>query len=211
MDLGGGTGHNVDLMERYIGLGLFSKIVVVDLCPSLCAQVSAGRCYERAGAARAVGGNAHALASAQAGRARLCLLLCPTCPSQHPLTPLASTRSARLQARKKVAQHGWTNVEVVEGDACKYALPEGAAAATLVTFSYSLSSERPPALGLGLGPALRTSVRLQATPHPPPHTPHAHPTTAVIPNWHAAVDRAIGLLERPAGILGVCDFYTSSK
>ena len=44
------------------------------------------------------------------------------------------------QAKKKVAEKGWKNVEVVEGDACQFAPPEGAA--TLVTFSYSLTSER---------------------------------------------------------------------
>lgn len=43
------------------------------------------------------------------------------------------------QARKKVAEKGWKNVTVVEADACQWAPPEGCA--TLVTFSYSLSSE----------------------------------------------------------------------
>ena len=43
------------------------------------------------------------------------------------------------QAKAKVAAKGWTNVHVVEGDACEFAPPEGAA--SLVTFSYSLSSE----------------------------------------------------------------------
>lgn len=42
------------------------------------------------------------------------------------------------QARKKVVTKGWDNVFVVEGDACAFAPPEGTA--TLVTFSYSLSS-----------------------------------------------------------------------
>ena len=42
------------------------------------------------------------------------------------------------QARKKVTDKGWSNVHVVEGDACNFTPPEGTA--TLVTFSYSLSS-----------------------------------------------------------------------
>lgn len=43
------------------------------------------------------------------------------------------------QARRKVVTKGWNNVFVVEGDACAFTPPEGVA--TLVTFSYSLSSE----------------------------------------------------------------------
>lgn len=42
-------------------------------------------------------------------------------------------------ARKKVAAKGWQNVHVVEGDACRFRPKTGLA--TLVTFSYSLSSE----------------------------------------------------------------------
>jgi betaine lipid synthase len=42
-------------------------------------------------------------------------------------------------AKKKAKSKGWKNVHVVEGDACKFQPPEGAA--TLVTFSYSLSSK----------------------------------------------------------------------
>ena len=41
------------------------------------------------------------------------------------------------QARRKAAAKGWANVHVVEGDACAFRPPEGAA--HLVTFSYSLS------------------------------------------------------------------------
>ena len=41
------------------------------------------------------------------------------------------------QARAKVATKGWTNVHVVEGDACTWRPP---ITADLVTFSYSLSS-----------------------------------------------------------------------
>jgi len=41
-------------------------------------------------------------------------------------------------ARQKVARKGWRNVEVVEGDACTFA-PE--IPATLITFSYSLTSK----------------------------------------------------------------------
>ena len=43
------------------------------------------------------------------------------------------------QARKKKVSKGWTNVHVIEGDACAFTPPEGTA--TLVTFSYSLSSK----------------------------------------------------------------------
>jgi betaine lipid synthase len=42
-------------------------------------------------------------------------------------------------AKKKAADKGWRNVTVVEGDACAFRPPEGEA--TVVTFSYSLSSE----------------------------------------------------------------------
>lgn len=42
-------------------------------------------------------------------------------------------------ARKKAKTKGWKNVTVIEGDACRFQPPEGMA--TLVTFSYSLSSE----------------------------------------------------------------------
>ena len=58
-------------------------------------------------------------------------------PTLHPPPPTASL--ARPQARKKVQENGWRNVTVVEGDACQWAPPQGQA--TLVTFSYSLSSE----------------------------------------------------------------------
>lgn len=51
-----------------------------------------------------------------------------------------------LQARLKVREQGWSNVTVVEADACQWAPPEGCA--TLVTFSYSLSSERGAGQGL---------------------------------------------------------------
>ncbi|MEW5303500.1 MAG: hypothetical protein WDW38_001833 [Sanguina aurantia] len=36
VDLGGGTGENVDMMASYIGLDKFKAIYVVDLCTSLC-------------------------------------------------------------------------------------------------------------------------------------------------------------------------------
>ena len=39
VDLGGGTGENVDLMASYIDLSAFKQIYVVDLCKSLCEQV----------------------------------------------------------------------------------------------------------------------------------------------------------------------------
>jgi betaine lipid synthase len=78
VDLGGGTGENVDMMAEYIPLECFKAIYVVDLCHSLCEQ-----------------------------------------------------------AKKKVAAKGWSNVHVVEADACTWAPPVGKA--SLVTFSYSLS------------------------------------------------------------------------
>lgn len=43
------------------------------------------------------------------------------------------------QAKLKVKAKGWQNVHVVEGDACEFRVPEGEA--TLITFSYSLSSK----------------------------------------------------------------------
>ncbi|GAX75478.1 hypothetical protein CEUSTIGMA_g2921.t1 [Chlamydomonas eustigma] len=78
VDLGGGTGENVDMMSKYISLDKFKAIYVVDLCHSLCEV-----------------------------------------------------------AKKKAKAKGWKNVHVIEGDACRFQPPEGAA--TLVTFSYSLS------------------------------------------------------------------------
>jgi len=78
VDLGGGTGQNVETMAKFCDLSLFKKVYVVDICGPLCDI-----------------------------------------------------------ARKTVAKHGWTNVEVVEADVCEYK-PE-ATPATLVTFSYSLS------------------------------------------------------------------------
>ena len=44
------------------------------------------------------------------------------------------------QAKAKVAAKGWQNVHVVEADACTFTPP--GETATLVTFSYSLSSAR---------------------------------------------------------------------
>lgn len=79
VDLGGGTGQNVETMASICDLSLFKKVYVVDICGPLCDV-----------------------------------------------------------AREKVAKYGWTNVEVVEADVCDYE-PE-ASPATLVTFSYSLSS-----------------------------------------------------------------------
>ena len=43
-----------------------------------------------------------------------------------------------MQARQRVEARGWQNVTVVEADACTFIPPGGRA--TLVTFSYSLSS-----------------------------------------------------------------------
>eukprot|EP00891_Asterochloris_glomerata_P001660 jgi/Astpho2/1660/e_gw1.00032.33.1_t len=111
VDLGGGTGENVDMMSCYMDLSRFKAIYVVDLCHSLCEV-----------------------------------------------------------ARKKVAAKGWQNVHVVEGDACRFRPKTGLA--TLVTFSYSLS---------------------------------------MIPPFHTAVDQAISYLHPVEGLLGVADFYVSSK
>lgn len=68
------------------------------------------------------------------------------------------------QAKKKVQQKGWRNVHVVEGDACTFQPAEGIA--SLVTFSYSLSSKRhinmiheSSSSGLMLSPSL-TGVKL---------------------------------------------------
>lgn len=47
-------------------------------------------------------------------------------------------KSLCVQAGEKVKAKGWTNVTVVEADACTFEPPEGTA--SLVTFSYSLSS-----------------------------------------------------------------------
>lgn len=48
-------------------------------------------------------------------------------------------KSLCREAANKVRQKGWTNVHVIECDACTFEPPEGVA--TLVTFSYSLTSE----------------------------------------------------------------------
>lgn len=73
----------------------------------------------------------------------------------------------------------WRNVHVVEADACEFVPPEGAA--TLVTFSYSLSSEWEQEWGWGdagtAGNVGRGWVRLQRcllpTPCPCPCPPSA--------------------------------------
>jgi betaine lipid synthase len=80
VDLGGGTGENVDMMSEYYDLSKFKRIYVVDICGPLCDI-----------------------------------------------------------ARKKVNKRGWDNVEVVEADVCDFE-PEDKPA-TLITFSYSLSSK----------------------------------------------------------------------
>lgn len=41
--------------------------------------------------------------------------------------------------------------------------------------------------------------------------PASPPLRPVIPPFHAAVDRAISYLDREQGLLGVCDFFASSK
>lgn len=123
MDLGGGTGENVALMSAYIDLARFKKIYVVDLCKSLVEQVRA--CTVLGG--RTVGG----------GRRRRLRGACGPTPLTHSQLP-PTPPHLPPQARQKVAASGWRNVEVVEADACAWCPPEGAA--TLATFSYSLSS-----------------------------------------------------------------------
>jgi betaine lipid synthase len=115
VDLGGGTGANVEMMARHLPVEQFKAVYIVDLTPSLCAQ-----------------------------------------------------------ARARVERMGWTNVRVVEGDACTFAPPEGecGGVAHLVTFSYSLS---------------------------------------MIPPFVDALDNATSWLHPSDGILGVADFYVSSK
>lgn len=79
VDLGGGTGENVQMMSEILPLSKFKTVYVVDLCKALCEV-----------------------------------------------------------AQAKVDAKGWTNVRVVEADACTFKPDE--ARVTLVTFSYSLSS-----------------------------------------------------------------------
>ena len=50
-------------------------------------------------------------------------------------------KSLCREAASKVRRKGWNNVHVVECDACTFEPPEGVA--TLITFSYSLTSELP--------------------------------------------------------------------
>jgi len=38
VDLGGGTGENIDMMSEYLPLDRFKAVYVVDLCHSLCEQ-----------------------------------------------------------------------------------------------------------------------------------------------------------------------------
>jgi len=57
-----------------------------------------------------------------------------TCTHTHSHTCLHTWQVAKL----KVQERGWKNVHVVESDACTFSPPEGSA--SLVTFSYSLSS-----------------------------------------------------------------------
>jgi hypothetical protein len=84
-----------------------------------------------------------------------------------PRTPKQKQKLRRLpraprplvQANERVQQKGWTNVTVVEADACKFWPPEGTA--TLITFSYSLSSEQSRATachGLGHGMPRRVAA-----------------------------------------------------
>ena len=79
INIGGGTGANIELMDKYAKIATYFKSVyLVDLSPSLCKV-----------------------------------------------------------ARERFAQKGWTNVHVIEADACGFTIDE--AAADLITFLYSLS------------------------------------------------------------------------
>lgn len=82
VDIGGGTGANLEMMDEHTPIAKFKRIYIVDLCEAMCAA-----------------------------------------------------------ARKRVADRGWTNVEVICADAAEISakgLP-GRLRADLVTFSYSLS------------------------------------------------------------------------
>lgn len=76
VDLGGGTGDNIDAMKAYMNLSNFKKIYIVDLCHSMCEK-----------------------------------------------------------AKERKEYNKWSNVEVIEADACKFSIEK----ADLITFSYSLS------------------------------------------------------------------------
>lgn len=146
------------MMDEYLPLSQFKAVYIVDLCHSLCEQVRARvlvlsvclspSCLE---SSCWLGG----VAASCAVQLRACTerqplqLPGPPCwwhalPSRtHPLGPRLSPAplppAPPLQAKEKVRAKGWTNVHVVEGDACEFRVPEGEA--QLVTFSYSLSSE----------------------------------------------------------------------
>ena len=157
VDLGGGTGENVDLMASYIDLPAFKQIYVVDLCKSLCEQVCVREyCFVLHLLCRVVwrccGG--HSIKHAARGFKQPEVLAsgASTVACQPDSLLPSACLSIHLQARKKVAEKGWKNVTVVEADACHFVPPEGTA--TLATFSYSLSSEwqcSERALGAGRG------------------------------------------------------------
>ena len=46
VDLGGGTGENVDMMSKYMDLSSFDKIYIVDITPSLC-KVAAKKAIDK--------------------------------------------------------------------------------------------------------------------------------------------------------------------
>lgn len=135
------------MMSEYMDLGCFKAIYVVDLCGSLC-RVVRGR--ERRGGVGGVGWRLGGWLAVQtqrhaAGFPGLELELCAhtrprrLAPWNCALAPLTPHPASLRQAQQKVDAKGWRNVKVVEADACEFVPPEGCA--TLVTFSYSLSSE----------------------------------------------------------------------
>lgn len=73
-------------------------------------------------------------------------------------------------SKRKAKSKGWKNVHIIEGDACRFTPPEGQA--TLVTFSYSLSSKLLSALHACHSPL---SCWAGTPPHNHPCMPH-HPS-----------------------------------
>ena len=104
VDMGGGTGANLDMMGDEVVMS-YAKIYVVDLCAPLMEM-----------------------------------------------------------ARRRCAERGWHNVEVVEGDATTWVPDEGLGAIDVITFSYSLSM-------IPDWCVLRTYAYKAACPPPPPPPP----------------------------------------
>lgn len=80
VDIGGGTGSNIEKMNEIMPIANFKSIYIVDLCKSMCDV-----------------------------------------------------------AKQRVTEKGWTNVHVINADACTFIPPDEDGSVDLVTFSYSLS------------------------------------------------------------------------